>query len=536
MSDSTADNAQSSDRVVVVGMDMGDARLVRQWAERGLLPTFTELISRGTWIELDTTAGILHTSTWPTFATGDKPGKHGVYYPFQPSPGHQEAQRIEPDQYRSPTFWMRANGQGVRSIVFDVPETFPEANFDGKAIFEWGTWAWYGQRTAQPEDLLAEIKNRFGPYPLKMEAMALGLKFPNQKMLEARLLKSVRHKCQTFQWLLEENHWDLAVTVFGETHPAGHYLWPSGASQDMDINGVEFDPIRKIYMTIDGALGSIQSRLPEGTSLMVVSGDGVTTNHCGWHLLPDMLEKLGYSVPPQETQGEHASGKSSLSLAGIKRMLPHRMRRMIADHLPRSLRDKIGEHMQSPMDWSRTRAFALPTDLEGCIRINLKGREPQGIVEPGAEYDRLCEQIVADMQKLVNPATGRAAVRDVWVLRREFDGPAVDHLPDITVTWNNDAPIRSLTCGDIGTLDSLSPDPRTGTHSNRGFCLAVGTPFTTAATARARLVDVGPTVLALLGKNAAGMDGESFAGRHTSDSAAESPKPSGQSRLSSQNL
>ena len=536
MTDSTAVDAQTSGRVVVVGMDMGDAKLIRQWAERGLLPNFRALISRGTWIELNTTAGILHTSTWPTFATGDKPGKHGVYYPYQPSPGHQEAQHIEPDQYRSPTFWLRANRQGARSIVFDVPETFPEADFDGKAIFEWGTWAWYGERTAQPEGLLAEIKNRFGLYPLKMEAMALGLKFPNQEMMEARLLKSVQHKCETFQWLLEENNWDLAVTVFGETHPAGHYLWPTGVSKDADIDGAEFDPIRNIYMAIDKALGSIQSRLPEGTSLMVVSGDGVTTNHCGWHLMPDVLEKLGYSAPPKQTQDENAGKKSPLSLAGVKSMLPHRVRRMIADHLPRSLRDKLGEHMRSPIDWSRTRAFALPTDLEGCIRINLKGREPQGIVEPDAEYDRLCQQIVADMRELVNPATGVSAVQDVWVLRREFDGPAVDHLPDITVTWKNDAPISNLTCGAIGTLDGISPDPRTGTHSSRGFCLAIGTQFATGATAVAHLVDVGPTVLALLGKNAGGMDGESFAGGCTSDGDAKNPKPSGLSRLSDQNV
>ena len=99
----------ASNRVVVVGFDMGDPKLLRDWAAKGHLPNIASLISGGTWLDLETTADILHTSTWPSFATGDRPGKHGVYYPYQPSPGHQEAQLIEPDQYGSPTFWSRAS-------------------------------------------------------------------------------------------------------------------------------------------------------------------------------------------------------------------------------------------------------------------------------------------------------------------------------------------------------------------------------------------------------------------------------------------
>lgn len=495
-----------TDCVVAIGLDMGDGELIRALAQQSLMPNYAALIEQGTWVELESTARFLHTSTWPTFATGVLPGRHGVYYPYQPVPGHQEAQLIQPDQYGAPTFWKRADEQGRRCIVYDVPETFLEPGYDGRAIFEWGTWAWYGERRSHPAGLLQDIKRRFGVYPLKMEAKSLGARFPDPVELERRLLQSIEHKRGSFEWLLRENDWDLAVTVFGETHPAGHYLWPSGAVAYTDASDGRFDAIRRVYVELDRALGSIRAALPPGTSLMVVSGDGVTANHCAWYLVPDALEKLGYLARPVQQHGGDTGGRA-LSLSGIKNMLPQGARRWIADHLPWWLRDRIGASMRAAdIDWSHTRAFALPTDLEGCIRINLKGREPQGIVEP-SNYAPLCREIAARLQELVNPATGEKAARQVWLRDEVFAGPAREYLPDIMVAWNNAGPFRSLASPGMGSVERDTPDPRTGTHSWRGFCLAQGKNFPARASATARLQDVAPTLLGLIGVEPKGMDG-----------------------------
>ena len=198
----------------------------------------------------------------------------------------------------------------------------------------------------------------------------------------------------------------------------------------------------------------------------------------------------------------------TLSLAGIKRLLPKKVTRLIADSLPWWLRDKIGASITSAkIDWTRTRAFALPTDLEGCIRINLKGREPHGIVAPGEEYESLCRKIASDMQKLRNPDTGKPAVQDVWIVRDHFGGPLADHLPDITVTWDNTAPINALASEALGTVSGKSPDPRTGTHSAQGFAIACGEGFPAGHVTSGHLIDLAPTALALLGREWSGMDG-----------------------------
>ncbi len=174
---------RNSRRVVAIALDMGDGGLIQHWARAGHLPQFRELIDAGTWVDLESPARVLHTSTWPTFATGTLPGTHGVYYPYQPEPGHQLAQHVRPEHYGAPTFWSRADQHGRRCIVYDVPETFPEAGFGGSAIFEWGTWAWYGAQASVPPGLIEELKQGFGKYPLGIEALQLGLGRPNRAVL-----------------------------------------------------------------------------------------------------------------------------------------------------------------------------------------------------------------------------------------------------------------------------------------------------------------------------------------------------------------
>ena len=92
-----------ANRLLVLALDMADGKLIRHWSAQGRLPHFASLLSSGTWIDLESTAQVLHTSSWPTFATGVLPGKHGVYFPYQPRPGCQLAQHVTAEQYGSAT-------------------------------------------------------------------------------------------------------------------------------------------------------------------------------------------------------------------------------------------------------------------------------------------------------------------------------------------------------------------------------------------------------------------------------------------------
>ena len=488
--------AASRAPVLVIALDMGDGPLIRYWIAQGRLPHLAALASAGAWYDLETTAAALHTSTWPTFATGTLPGRHGVYYPYQPTPGRQLARHIQPDQYGVPTFWSLADAAGRRSVVYDVPETFPEAGFQGHAIFDWGTWAWYGEPATQPPSLKTTLGSAFGPYPLGFEAKRLGLNHPDH--LDDRLRRSIEYKRETATWLLREHPWDLAVIGFCETHPAGHYMWPKGADGPSDDPG--FAPLLEVYAAIDRAVGALQAQVPSGTTLMVVSGDGVRANRCAWHLLPQVLARLGYLVAAgAQDASARAPSAAPSALTALKRY--------VASRLPWRVRDRLGVWLQTrSIDWSRTRAFTLPTDLEGCIRLNVKGREPRGTVEAGAYVD-LCREIATRMEELVNPETGQPAVKRVWLRHEVFPGARQEELPDLMVTWSDEAPLNALYSPRLGRIDGVNPDDRPGTHSPAAFLLAAG-PETRPGRYHGRLVDVAPTVLTCLGMPPApGLDG-----------------------------
>ena len=495
----------SPHRVLVIGLDMGDGALIRSWSQKGFLPSFASLASSGAWLTLESTADVLHTSTWPTFATGTLPGQHGIYYPYQPKPGYQLAQYIQPDQYGAPTFWKIADEQQRRCLVYDIPETFLESGFQGRAVFEWGTFAQYGKPCSHPQSLLKKLKSQFGVYPLGFEAKRLGAGFPDVDLLEERLLRSVAYKSETMQWLMDDKEWDLAVIGFGETHPAGHYLWSEEADAFDHDEATDFSALMNVYSALDKAIGQLTASLPDNTVVIVTSGDGIGPNRCGWHLLPEALERLGYTCASGSSgsskggpsEPEKAS-KSSL-LGNIKGLLPQGAKRWISDSLPWWLRDRLVQRMQNAkIDWTQTRAFALPSDLEGCIRINLKGREPNGIVEPGVQYAELCQELTEQLKALTHPSSGAPAVRQVFTSREVFPGDRQDQLPDIIVKWNDSEPFDALQSPVFGVIEQASPDPRIGTHSTNGFLLASGTAIPHGIEGRGHLIDIAPTVLNLL--------------------------------------
>jgi predicted AlkP superfamily phosphohydrolase/phosphomutase len=296
---------------------------------------------------------------------------------------------------------------------------------------------------------------------------------------------------------MQERPWDAFVVVFAEPHPAGHYLWPAGEAADpVDAR---LKPLREIYAAVDAAIGQVLQACPDDATVLLVSGDGVGANHCGWHLLPDVLRRAGFA---HAQGGDVAAGppRRRSVLQRVRDRIPPGARAAISSRLPWQLRDRLVSRLATDdIDWSRSRAFCLPTDLEGCVRLNVKGREPHGIVEPGAQYDDVCAELTEAVRALVNPDTGRPAVREVCRVDQRFPGERRDHLPDLVLRWADGAPISRLDSARTGLIEGASPDPRTGTHHPRGFVALRGPRVRRGPLAPGHhIVDVAPTMLACL--------------------------------------
>ncbi|MCP4191836.1 MAG: hypothetical protein GY768_14570 [Planctomycetaceae bacterium] len=83
--------------------------------------------------------------------------------------------------------------------------------------------------------------------------------------------------------------------------------------------------------------------------------------------------------------------------------------------------------------------------------MNLRGGEPQGVVDPGDDQATL-HALVDDLKKSRNSKTGKPAVGKILLTQEKYDGPCVNDLPDAVACWRNDWPISSLECPQHGLL------------------------------------------------------------------------------------
>lgn len=489
-------------RLVVIGLELGDGKLLHRWAQDGKLPQFKRLIDEGSWGWLETTAEQLHISAWPTIYTGVAPGEHGVYFTFQPAPGLQGYQRFHAGLYGKPTFWKLLDAAGQPSSVIDAPYTHPEADYKGSFIYDWGTWAHYLQPGSVPERLLKRMESAVGPYPLGLEANDLGFEKLEADDISKRLVTSIERKTDATCWLMQEQPAGTMLSVFGETHVAGHYCWPLHAPAYEQV--LDCAPMLQVYQALDRAISAIRAAAGEGCAVMVVSGDRVGPNFAGCHLLPEVLTRLGYLARPATGEDAQAADQPKPPFDPVKfvrDLMPVGLRKWIARQMPTSMRDKLAQRVDTAdIDWSRTKAYWLPTDLEGCIRVNLAGREPQGIVQPGADYEAVLADLTRALLELTDKGGTRRIVAEVIRTDERFPGARRAWLPDLIVRWNGAYPIDSARSERVGAIDLPSPDARPGTHLGPGFVLAAGPGIARGATLQdAHILDIAPTVLARAG-------------------------------------
>ena len=167
------------------------------------------------------------------------------------------------------------------------------------------------------------------------------------------------------------------------------------------------------------------------------------------------------------------------------------------------------------MDWSQTAAFCHPADNQGYVRLNLRGRERDGIVDP-AQADALLASIAAGLATFTDP-DGAPAVARVDRVAEHHVGARADQLPDLVVQWSERpattlAGVHSPSFGDV--LRRGTGSGRSGNHTP-GDAWAVVAPGAHAPRATAgapRLADVAATVAAVCGVDSDGLAGASLLG------------------------
>jgi predicted AlkP superfamily phosphohydrolase/phosphomutase len=486
-------------RLLLIGLDAADFQLVERWTEDGSLPNLAALRAEGTTAALATSARYLTGSPWPTFYTGRPPSDHGIYHDFQWRQERMAFAAPSTDWLPVRPFW-RGLAADVPTVVHDVPMTPGTEPFSGVETTGWGSHDKLVPPESYPPELLEQIRARWGDSPIGTDEYGRA-SLASLRELHAQLLELTRRSAEVALWLLERP-WRLGIVAFGALHRGGHRFWDR-SSVDGPVPeelGPWYDgALRELYRGVDRAVGALVEAAPDA-AIFAFALHGMMVNTTRVDLLDPMLARV--------LGGSRAEAPKRGLLRRAGEAIPLSLRRRLTNAVPGALKDRIMTRWTTGgMNWSETRAFTLRADLNGYIRINLAGREPQGIVPPG-DLDGLSDEIERGLRSFRDAATGERLVAEVCRSRAVFPrGERMDRLPDLIVRWaeTSAAPHEAIESPALGrilrTTPGRIPNGRSGNHRPVAFVIARGRGIAPGVRLPdgGDVLDLAPTALARLG-------------------------------------
>ncbi len=502
--------ANAEPRALVIGLDGGTLDLVRPWAEAGELPVLADLMHNGTWGVLRSTVHPVTATAWSTFLTGVNAGRHGVYDFVRRRPEDGRLELTSAATIRSPTLFAYLAAHGRRVVSVNVPFTYPPPHVEGARILGGLPAPMASPAIAHPKHLYDEVRAAVGDYVVNVHNARYRSGSGALERYARDIEASVDLQAAAMRYLLRQGAWDLGLIVFTATDEASHAFWRCMDAADGTPEARYRDVIRRVYRRVDRAIGQLLDDVGE-VPVLIMSDHGFgplrkLVNLNRW------LMDAGF-LRVREAQGGRSLRRLYLDVLRrgaqfYQRRLPptvrHRLRRALHPLIGPARERLESDLFQAPIDWSRTRAYSLGTG--GSIYINLAGREPFGIVHPGAEYEAVCREIAAALEALEDPETGERIVRRVAHREEIYHGPLLDEAPDLIVLWRDyaywgrgryDAPDAPLFQEEYAV--GFSDLPLTGIHRLEGMLIAAGPGLAAGRRVEgAHIADLLPTILHLL--------------------------------------
>ncbi len=476
-------------RVIIIGLDGATFDLLDGWMARGLMPNLQRLAREGTRAVLRSVAPPVTVPAWTSCATGVHPGKHGLFDFRRRVPGKLEHEPVSSRDIRVPTVWELLASAGVQVGLISVPVTYPPPTGTSFAISGMLTPSTDVCFT-NPQSLYAELRPRLGEYILDAPAFRLRGRRALAAFFDG-LETCTRQRARYAEHLLTNYPWEAAMVVFMGLDRLQHVLW--------DVLSGEFavhprtPPVLKVreraenYVTIlDEAVGRIASLCPRDTDVLIVSDHGFGPLRRRFRLNQWLIQR---GLLAARRRGPLRRIAAAIDIFGTR----HRLRQLIG----RSRRS-TGPAFWRWIDWSRTRAYTASW-TEAGVYINLKGREAEGIVDPGEDYEHTRDDVLRQLRQIRNPDTGQALV--TAAARREdiLEGPHIDSAPDILLALDDLACTVDVRL-EGPLLEDASWDSGTGTHRFNGALIGYGPRLRRGQRlGEVSITDIAPTVLRLFG-------------------------------------
>jgi predicted AlkP superfamily phosphohydrolase/phosphomutase len=492
-------------KLLVIGLDGASFNVLDSLIEKGYMKNLARLIEGGARSDLETTFPPITAVAWSSFMTGKNPGKHGIFEFVRLDHDSKRELAVNASFRHGRAIWDMLSDAGKRVIVHNFPCTYPPHDLNGLMIADFMTPR--GRRDfTRPQGLLAELEEKFGPYRLHLNQTYSG---GNVEGVLDELFDELEYKAKVTEYLMTSYEWDAFFQYFWGTDRIQHELWHVFDDSHPRHNKEEarhyLDRVYEYFNRVDEVVARLITLSGDDPLVWVASdhGFGPAHKYCSFNiwLLQEGFLKLKTDALTRLKKMMFSIGLTPETAFKLIKMLPLgalRPARGVSNNAGASKLLSTFFLSFNDVDWNRTQAFSKGN--YGQIYVNLKGREPNGVVEEH-EYDAVCEKVVERLKALKDPTTGEQWAGQVFRREQVYQGPRVADAPDVAFLPRD---MRYLPLGNADfTSNKFMVDAFgiSGCHRMNGVMIGNGhavKPHTRLDLAR--IVDVAPTLLYLMGE------------------------------------
>ena len=493
---STIDGSLST---LVIGIDAACETVMEPLITDDELPVLSGLLDKGTSDQLASQIPPWTPSAWPSLYTGTNPGKHGVF-DFLTFDGY-EWSVVDRSCVRTPAIWEYLNVHDRTSVVVNVPVTHPPTRFDGALV---PGYTAPENPTCQPDGILADIRDAIGAYRVYPRHTGQD-DAPRDEIIEEHI-SMTEMRGAAFRYLVDRFEPDFGFVQFQGTDSVVHEL-----PEDEKA-------LRAVYQAVDQEIGAIiKHSYPE--YVFVVSDHGIGP-YDGYEVrLNEVLRNAGYlsaveggrGMPTwasvRDTKLAKGNANTKPSQGALERVASRLARIGLTPQQAKPLLELLGltewvkrilpteamDAMREQVDFPHSKAY-VRSRIECGVRINLEGREPNGIVPP-EEYEAVRDEIIGLLSELQSP-DGEYVFETVDRREAFFDGPAITDAVDVVTVPTDFDYFLSAQLGN----DIFKAPREPWNHKYDGIISILGPDIDgDFSIANATILDVAPTVLATLG-------------------------------------
>ncbi|MCG8408768.1 MAG: alkaline phosphatase family protein [Phycisphaerales bacterium] len=477
--------------MLLIGLDGATFDVLGPLMDRGLMPELKELVDHGTWGPLESTRPPITPAAWTTFMTGKGPGKHGIidFLRYDPQTNQLSFNNNKRISAKAKTIWQILSDKDYRVGSINVPMTFPPEPVNGFMISGFDTPQ--GQDFTHPKELQSEILAKYPDYTheKKWERQAMGGDDLFAKNLEY-INQSFERGYELARFCGDKYGWDVMMVLYKLVDNLQHKAWRYIDERTKGKNPARAKMTEECFAMLDRVIGKLRTLAAENEADIVVMSDHGHGSLDGKAQPNLLLSQWGYLA--LRSQFAQARTRTATWL-----------RRLTKPSFAEQAGQSSTPDHDLAVDWSRTKACVLHAGVYGFLYINLKGRQPQGIVEP-SEYEAVRSEVREKLlQATCKDRDGRRIkiFTDVFVTEKLYDCDRTDHpwMPDLVL-----APADGLAV--VKKIRGNSPvrwvpfNRLEGTHRLDGVFVAHGPAVKSGQKIRAHIADLAPTILAGLGE------------------------------------